>query len=248
MSENAQSVDDQQPVPRARLWGYREILLLLACLAVSQLLTPLLAIAVAESAGFATPDAFVSLLRTEPRVAVPVQIVGWLPPLAYIGLVVRRGYGMSLRSGLAWTALPRPLLSYLRTGVLLALGSLLAGLVLGAPDQRNPMQELLENRAGLWALVLFGVVFAPVIEEVVFRGFLFGALERAHGDWPALVATSLLFATLHGTQYAWQWQLLVILTGAGLALGAIRITSGSTKASFVVHASYNALLFLVGNS
>jgi membrane protease YdiL (CAAX protease family) len=48
------------------------------------------------------------------------------------------------------------------------------------------------------ALVLFtGALLAPVSEELIFRGFVFGALERRWGAIPAALASSLVFAVFH---------------------------------------------------
>lgn len=42
------------------------------------------------------------------------------------------------------------------------------------------------------------VVVAPVFEEVIFRGFLFGRIRERSGFWPSAILTSLTFAALHG--------------------------------------------------
>lgn len=49
---------------------------------------------------------------------------------------------------------------------------------------------------GIIMLVL--VVLTPVLEELIFRGFLLGKLERVAQFWPAALVTSLLFALAHG--------------------------------------------------
>ena len=49
---------------------------------------------------------------------------------------------------------------------------------------------------GIIMLVL--VVLTPVLEELIFRGFLLGKLERVVQFWPAALVTSLLFALAHG--------------------------------------------------
>lgn len=226
-------------------WGYREVLALVAVGLLAQILATVLGLMLAEALGASSTDEAEELLRREPLLAVPVQLLGWLPVLAYVVLVVRRRYGLPLGTGLAWTRPPGSVRTYLRTGILLALASLLASLVIGDPERATPMQELFANRESLWVLAVFGVLVAPVFEEVVFRGFLFNAFEHAHGRWTALALSSAIFAALHGAQYAWQWQQLALLLAVGGALGAVRIQSGSCRASTVVHATYNGMLFLV---
>ena len=228
----------------APIWRYREVLTLLAVAILAQMMVVAATVAIAQRLYGLAGEEITDLLGREPRLAVPLQLVTWLPALGYIAYVVRRRYGMSLREGLAWVRLPKTARSYLRTGALLALASAVASVVLSDPTQANPMQDLFANREALWILVGFGVLVAPWIEEIVFRGFLYAAFERAHGRWVALVVTSALFAALHGTQYGWHWQQLSILLAVGLVFGLIRMRSGSTKATTLVHAAYNGLLFL----
>ena len=229
---------------KAALWGYREILALIAVGILAQILAAVGALTVAQQVAGIDGDAFGELLQREPGVAVPVQLVAWLPVLLFIGLVVRVHYGLGLRPGLSWLPLRRPIRSYLRTGMLLAFASALASFAISDPAQESPMKLMLENRDSLWILALYGVVLAPCLEEAVFRGFLFAALERYHGSWAALLGSSAVFAVLHGSQYGWRWQQLAVLMAVGCAFGAIRIQSGSAKASAVVHATYNATLFV----
>ena len=55
---------------------------------------------------------------------------------------------------------------------------------------------------GPWWL-LFGealdsIVWAPIVEEIVFRGVLYGTLRTRIGMWPAALASAGIFATVHG--------------------------------------------------
>ena len=227
------------------IWRYREVFTLVAVAILAQMAALAGAVAIAQRRYGLAMDEISDLLGREPRLAVPLQLVMWLPALGYIVYVVKHRYAMPLREGLAWVRLPKPARSYLRAGALLALGSVLASVVLSDPTQVSPMQDLLANREALWILGGFGVLVAPWIEEIVFRGFLYAAFERAHGRWVALVVTSAIFAALHGSQYGWHWQQLSILLAVGATFGLVRMRSGSTKATTLVHAAYNGLLFLV---
>ncbi len=225
-------------------WGYREVLGLMAVGVLAQVLSVVLGVMVAERFWASSPEEARNLVGSEPLLAVAVQLLGWLPVLAYIVLIVRHRYGIPLHPGLAWTRPADSALKYVRLGALLALGSLVASMAVGDPDQPSPMQELFANRETLWILALFGVLVAPVLEELAFRGFLFAAFEHAHGPWVALILTSGIFASLHGAQYGWQWPQLTVLVVVGAVFGLVRIRSGSCQASTIVHATYNALLFL----
>ena len=230
---------------RGSRWGYREILLLLAVGFLAQILVATGAATIAEHGFGLEASDFADLLMREPRVAVPMQVAAWFPAIAFIAYVVIVQCRMPLRVGIAWNRLSRSPISYVRAGGLLAFGSVAATIAIGGLDAPSPMEQMFSNLDGLWILAVYGIVLAPCIEEIVFRGFLFAPLERYHGQWAALLITSAVFAALHGSQYDWQWQRLLVLLAVGGALGVVRIRSGSAKASALVHATYNALLFLV---
>jgi hypothetical protein len=42
------------------------------------------------------------------------------------------------------------------------------------------------------------VVLAPVFEEIIFRGVLYGSLRARFGVWPSIVVSAAVFALLHG--------------------------------------------------
>jgi len=85
-------------------------------------------------------------------------------------------------------------------------------------------------------LVLIAIVLVvPLLEEVLFRGFVQSALRVTIGPVPALLAASLLFAILHDIQSA----LPVFVVG--LTLGAIFERTGSVWASAGAHALFNGL-------
>lgn len=225
-------------------WAYREIFLLGAITLAGQIAATGAAIQVLARVAGVGEAAALEALRGDPLVAVPVQMLAWLPALAYIAYVVTREYGHTLAGGLAWARLPRPVTAYVRIGVLLAIGSALLAIAFNDPGQRNPMQDLFARRESLWLLAAFGILVAPLIEEIVFRGFLYGALEHRHNSAVALGASTVVFAALHGSQYAWQWPQLGVLVAVGCVFGVVRMKTGSTKASTIVHAAYNGLLFL----
>jgi len=88
-------------------------------------------------------------------------------------------------------------------------------------------------RVTLW----IGVgVAAPVVEELVFRGFMWEALRRALPPWATWLGTSVLFAAYHIDPA----QALPLLFTA-LALGWVRWTTGSLWPCIGVHALNNGL-------
>lgn len=92
-----------------------------------------------------------------------------------------------------------------------------------------------------WNLILLDALLGPIIEESLFRGCLLPVVSRTTGPTIGIAATAVLFATLHPISTFVQWLCFVT---TGIAFGWIRVKSGSTAASTLMHAVYNATLFL----
>ena len=107
-----------------------------------------------------------------------------------------------------------------------------------------PLTELLRERASLVWVGCFAITLGPLWEELAFRGFLMPLLVRSLTVAPAILLTALLFAGLHGPEYAWSWKHLALITVAGTAFGWMRHHASSTAAATVMHAGYNLVFFL----
>jgi len=70
-------------------------------------------------------------------------------------------------------------------------------LALGVPTQAEAMLKLLELADSPWGIALGGVFVAPLVEEIVFRGFLFQGLRQVYGSRKAILVSSLAFAVMH---------------------------------------------------
>ena len=93
----------------------------------------------------------------------------------------------------------------------------------------------------LWNLILLDALLGPIIEESLFRGCLLPVVSRTTGPTIGIAATAMLFATLHPISTF--VELLCFVT-AGTAFGWIRVKSGSTAASTLMHTICNGTLFL----
>ena len=87
---------------------------------------------------------------------------------------------------------------------------------------------------------LDAIVGAPVVEEIIFRGLLFGGLYGRWGFWPAAMGSSLLFASVHG--YGWEGSVSVIVTGTFLCWLYAR--TGRLWAPMLAHGLLNTMVFL----
>ncbi len=92
----------------------------------------------------------------------------------------------------------------------------------------------------LWISV--GVV-GPLFEEMFFRGFVFGGLERSRiGAWGAVVVTAGVWAAIHVQYDLYDMSLIFVL---GLVLGVIRVKTQSIYACLYMHVLVN-LIALMG--
>lgn len=82
------------------------------------------------------------------------------------------------------------------------------------------------------------VIIAPVAEEVIFRGYLFGKLKKFLPIWVAVIATSLLFGLVHGA-----WNLAFDTFALSVVMCLLRQSTGSLWAPILLHMSKNGIAF-----
>ena len=97
-----------------------------------------------------------------------------------------------------------------------------------------------EDRMSAVLLFALAVVFAPLTEEIVFRGWIYTSLRASFGCWAALLTTSVFFAAAH---YESTHIYALVVFPIGLTLGALRETTGSLKAPICFHAFCNAVAY-----
>lgn len=87
---------------------------------------------------------------------------------------------------------------------------------------------------------LDAVVGAPIVEEIIFRGLLFGALVRSMGFTAAAIISSVVFAAVHG--YGLEGTIAVTVTGSLLCWVYWR--TGRLWTAMLAHGVHNALVTL----
>lgn len=107
----------------------------------------------------------------------------------------------------------------------------------------EPLLALLPDPAGadpgrgVWALLTVTVA-APVLEELLCRGVVLGALRDRYGVVAAWLGSSLFFGVLHV-----QPVLVVNAFIIGLILGYIYMVAGSLWSTMILHALNNAMAY-----
>lgn len=117
---------------------------------------------------------------------------------------------------------------------------------LSEQDQLPDSLGVDESTVALVAVCVLVTVVAPIAEEVLFRGYVFGALRNWRGPWPAALLTGAIFGAIHvGSAPA---EFLVPLAILGVALCVLRWRSGSLLPCIALHAANNALAFGVAEN
>jgi membrane protease YdiL (CAAX protease family) len=135
----------------------------------------------------------------------------------------------------------RQVAGYLAAGGGLAIAVSLALTV--RPDTQDfPLEKLFDSRTAAYAIGIFAIGVAPLVEELVFRGLLFAVLERAIGLRTAVVSTAILFAGLHIPEYWHAWHHMVMILVVGIVFSLARGKTGSLAPSIILHIGYNSLI------
>ena len=96
-------------------------------------------------------------------------------------------------------------------------------------------------------VVIFSVILiAPVVEEAIFRGFLYPGINRYVGMHPAVFVTAALFTLAHYPQVRGEPVFAATLFLLGLIITYARALTGSTLLAVLMHFIYNSMYVAVG--
>ena len=228
---------DTGPPEQTPFWGYNDLLLFTGLAPVCLVL------------GYTLVKLALRILHIHPAVqveeALPEQLLGYLLLFGALGLIFRQGYGRPFWASLGWTSMRLPLGVIVCFGVLTGVMVVVASTLIRLPDKANPMTQMMDTRTAILLMTMFGITVAPLCEELAFRGFLQPLLARSLGAAPAILLAAIPFGMLHYPEYGDSWRHALIIAAAGVAFGAMRQFTGSTKAAVLMHASYNAFFFMV---
>src|SRR6266571_6161942 len=212
-----------------------------------------------------SPRQLQQLIESKPQFLVGTNVL-WYALLflfLYMTLAVLRG--LPFWRSLGWKRLnPDPTAGkgspwmYFLSGCGLAIFVALASSRVKNADH-VPIQELFKNRNGAMLLMAMAVFVAPLVEETVFRGYLyplfaskFSRLAENAGVDPlrairigsaiGIVITGILFGLMHGAQLGWTWGLVSLLILVGVIFTFARAWTGTVLASFLLHLGYNSMI------
>ena len=97
------------------------------------------------------------------------------------------------------------------------------------------------------AMAFMATATAPLVEEVIYRGVLYRALEKAAGTAVTVPIVSLLFAGVHVWQYRNNVAVIIVITVLSIVLTVSRALTGRMLPAFIIHLAFNGIqsIFIV---
>ncbi|HYT38517.1 MAG TPA: CPBP family intramembrane glutamic endopeptidase, partial [Acidimicrobiia bacterium] len=120
-------------------------------------------------------------------------------------------------------------------------------------NNQQLLRDLDRHRdAGTVVLFVVGaVLFAPLVEELLFRGVLLRALLRKVAPATAVLLSAVIFALVHYIGDPNTLPFLPALAGLGAVLAVTALRTGDLSASIFIHAGFNlttTVLFLASGA
>ncbi len=156
------------------------------------------------------------------------------------------------------TEWPKNPVAYFIIGGALSLLVALATSVLHTPEN-TPIEQVFHHRTTALLFLGVAVLVAPLVEETIFRGYLYPLLVRIisavlrtqgvddshalrNGIVGSILITGILFGLMHGPQLGGSKSLIAVLIFVGVVFTIVRAVTGSVFASFMMHLGYNSLI------
>jgi len=186
---------------------------------------------------------------TKALLSIAIQTVLSVLALLYLFFIVRTRSPAPFWLAIGWRrlhpegGLGATAMRYIGAGAGLAILISLAGRLVAQPEEL-PIEQLFRSRSAVLFLMAFGILIAPVVEETIFRGFLYPVIARQFGMPAGVILTGLLFGGVHAAQLWGGWGQIGLVMVVGIVLSWVRARTGSVTASYLMHLGYNSLLFL----
>ena len=172
-----------------------------------------------------------------------IMLVLLIVPIQKWRLIPKLKQELGVQRLLSWSDIGIALLAFIPYLILAAVFTGLATSFLpgyNAGQAQDVGFSELSSRFELILAFLALVIAAPIIEEVIFRGFLFARLKKHLGVIVSVIGTSLVFAILHQ-----QLNVGIDVFALSIMLCILRIVTGSIWAGVILHMTKNGLAFFI---
>jgi uncharacterized protein len=231
-------------------WGWGDLVLFIVIYFVGMILIGLLA-----GAGFMVFGVSLEQLQHSANYkglfTIIIQVVLSIAVLVYLVAQIRYRFGTPPWRTLGWRRLdtggaPRPFayLKYVFGGFLLSMVVQLASASMQTKT-KLPIEELFQGKSTTFLLMLMAVTIAPLVEETIFRGYIYPVIARSFGATTSILVTGTLFGMSHAPQLWGGWAQIALLILVGIIFTYVRSQTHTVVASYIVHLGYNAFLLFV---
>jgi membrane protease YdiL (CAAX protease family) len=172
-------------------------------------------------------------------------VLGWLPAhlltLALVWAVATRLGKRSIKEVFRWSWSPSfGFWMSAALAVLMFIATVVLTVFLGGKE--TELDRIVQSsRAAAVALATIAVLTAPLVEEMIYRGLLYSAFEKAIGPWGAVIVVASMFAGLHVVQYWPNAGAISSITLLSVILTSLRAQTGRLLPCYVVHLVFNGI-------
>jgi membrane protease YdiL (CAAX protease family) len=191
----------------------------------------------------AYPRSNLAQVAQKPTLLLVSQFLIYLAVAACMIMMVEGKYHVPFWQAIRWNW-PQAEWRLLGLGAVLLLALRMVESFLPMPKD-TPFEHLFDQPRDAYLLSIIAVSFAPLMEELFFRGLLYPVLARRMGMVWGILLTALPFGLIHLPQYGWAWGAALVIFLVGVVCGAVRAATKSVAASFLVHVGYNGTQMLI---
>jgi hypothetical protein len=240
----------QYPEDLRAPWSWLDLLLLVGVALLGTFVISIVLVGIFAAFGM-TPTSLQNSSNNRSLFLIVNQAILSLGLLAYLAAQIRVRFQSPFWRTIGWRPLP--------TGTTIPRRIVYLGLILGGfslsllvqlasaalqTKAKLPIQEYFQDPRSALLLMLMSILLAPLVEETIFRGYLYPVLARSFGIGAGVIITGTLFGLLHAPQLWGGWGQIALVIGVGIIFTAARAISRTVVASYILHVSYNSFLFI----
>ncbi len=187
---------------------------------------------------------YMNLVLNGPNLNLVYYVISFVFVLIFLFRFLKKSFSDLLDNLLG--SLQAVLLAYLFNYIAITALSLLLSFVLKDTINPNTQEIINQTKLNTNVIIFVAVLLAPIVEETLFRGVLFGSI-RKKSRVLAYIATALIFSIYHLWQSfagGFEWSMLLYLlqyVPSSLALCWCYERSGSIWSPIVLHAAINLI-------
>jgi len=246
-------------------WSWPHLLLFCGFAIVSQIVIGIAVLAYYSASRHLSQRQIRRLFESDPKLIVGTNVLWFALIILFLYVTLSVLPNLPFWRSLGWKKLDaNPLEGKGKPWMYFLSGSGLSLFVILASSrvknaEHVPIQEMFKSRSGMMLLMSMAVLVAPLVEETIFRGYLYPVLARIvssiaqvfgmdspsairAGVATSILTTGALFGLMHAPQLGWTWGLVSLLILVGVIFTFARAWTGTVFASFLLHLGYNSML------